>query len=249
MRNILAAIANAVRNALSGMAGIWDWLGRRWDAVARSGFGRGCSAAWTALKPPAAAALDKIAAAGTAFDNGISRVGRGVGSAVLGVAKGIGGVGESVLGLPGALLRTVFGSPRGGQQSTDNVAEMAVERAVRDQAAAEAATELSGRVNAVRRVASALKRGVRPPEDAIARLPAEVVAYLLELDASDAARMVTARKEQIISLLESAPALQKHEPAPAPGPRPVSLVDRINARRASRPLTRADEILREHAAA
>ena len=206
MRNLLARIAAALRSTLGGLSTAWSWLSED-VLVGAVGY------AWSAAKAPF-----QVAAAAVGVDAFSPRdrerlktlaVGASAGAVAVGKAVSFTGrlagaaVGD-VMALPGQIVSTLtrgLGGGGGGGQSEQGAAS---EAAARTRAAAEAADAAAhGRelVQAVRRVASAVKRGTPLPEDALALLDKNQVEYLKRLTPEEAGKVAVSQKSAIQDLL------------------------------------------------
>ena len=184
-------------------------------------------AAWNATVAAPGAALKAVSVAGS--------VAVGLASDVVKLPlRAVGAVARAVLGGGGG------GGGQGGEQAS---ADQAADRTARAQAEAEAASELRCRIQAIRRIAGAVKRGIRPPEDAVAALPRGVTDYLLGMSPTEAAAVVTAPSVKVATLLEVDAPQPKAAPAKENAAAAARLVrDRIAARRA-----RAESLVAEYA--
>ena len=239
MNRILQAICAVLRSFRAVLKLSTRWVGGALVTASET--------VWEATTSTASAASEVAISASEASWNAAVAV-PGVALKAVSVAGSVAaGLASDVVRFPlravGTLARAVLGGGGGGGQGGEQAsAAEAAERTARDQAAAEAASELRCRIQAIRRIAGAVKRGARPPEDAVAALPGAVVDYLVAMSPSEAAAVVTSPSAKVQTLLEVAePA--KTAPAKENSPAAPRLVrDRIEARRA-----RAESLVAEYA--
>ena len=255
MRNALAAIVAAIRAALGGLVSrvisttrsvggrlvtfsetVWE-TSKSLPGAALNLSVAGSELAWEGAKALPAAALDVTA-----------RTLRSSVAVPLAIA-------EAAVKAPLLLARSVLGGGGGGgaPASEGQAATSAEQRAEVEQAKADAAGDARAQVQALRRVASSLAKGVRPEPESLELLSPKLVAYLRALEPEECAALVRTRTTALRQLLDkgTAPANVRgpaevaecqaaSQAAPAAAPRP-DLKFRIAARRRDQ----AAEILEE----
>lgn len=109
--------------------------------------------------------------------------------------------------LAGSVVRSAWRSMRGGQAEQPAAEEQAAatgaRRAKFEGVAADTAADERVMLQAVRRVASARARGVRPDPEAVALLRPDVVRYLLALTPEECGRLATSRVPAVRALLDT----------------------------------------------
>ena len=208
MRNFFARIFAALRGAMSWLEDSWDWM-------SHTAVGRGCGYAWTAVKLPIAAVaatvglalvtakdLERMGPAIDAVGRAGAKVGHGVVGAVGFAAKAGAAAVSDVVGLSGALVRSVFGGNR-GQGTPDQAAAQASARATSEQAKADDAADARVILAALRRVASSVAKGAKPEPSALEELPAGLAGYVVRLTADEADTLARARTNVLRALLDT----------------------------------------------